>query len=122
MSYAVHAEWDDTGWWVITVPAVPGAVSQCKRLDQVREDAAEIIEIQTGQVVDPGSLDIDWHICGTAGETAAKARAARSQVDELTRSAVRELRRSGFSLRDTGELTGISFQRVQQIEHELKEG
>lgn len=122
MSYAVHAEWDDTGWWVITVPAVPGAISQCKRLDQVRENASEIIEIQTGQVVDPGSLDIDWHISGTAGETAAKARAARSQVDELTRSAVRELRRSGFSLRDTGELTGISFQRVQQIEHELKEG
>ncbi|MGI8815234.1 MAG: hypothetical protein ACR2G2_08115 [Pseudonocardia sp.] len=29
--------------------------------------------------------------------------------------------RWSFSLRDTGELTGISFQRVQQIEHELKE-
>ena len=106
---------------VITVPAVAGAVSQCKRLDQVRDDAAEVIEIQTGESLDPADLEIEWHISGTAGQTAAKARAARSQVDELTRSAVRELRRSGFSLRDTGALTGISFQRVQQIEHELEE-
>lgn len=121
MSYTVHAEWDETGWWVVTVPAVPGAVSQCKRLDQVRVDATEVIEIQTGEELDPTTLTIEWHIHGTAGEAASKARAARSQVDELTRSAVRELRRSGFSLRDTGALTGISFQRAQQIEHELQQ-
>lgn len=122
MTYTVRAEWDDTGWWVITVPAVPGAVSQAKRLDQVRQDAAEVIEIQTGSPVDPAALDIDWHISGTAGEVATKARTARSQLDALTRAAVKELRRSGFSLRDTGTLTGISFQRAQQIEHELREG
>lgn len=122
MTFTVHAEWDDTGWWVVTVPAVPGAITQCKRLDQVRQDAAEIIEIQTGNAVDPAALAIDWHLSGTAGETAARARSARSQLDELTRSAVRELRRSGFSLRDTGTLTGISFQRVQQIERDSREG
>ena len=122
MSYTERAEWDATGWWVVDVPAVPGAISQCKRLDQVRDNAAEVIEIQIGERVDPAELDIDWHICGTAGETAARARAARSQLDDLTRCAVRELRRSGFSLRDTGKLTGISFQRAQQIEKQLKEG
>ena len=122
MSYTVHAEWDDTGWWVVTVPEVPGAVTQSKRLDQVRADAAEVIEIQAGREVDPNELTIDWHISGTAGEVAARARQARSSVDELTRSAVRELRRSGLSLRDTGTLAGISFQRAQQIERELKEG
>ncbi len=122
MSYVVRAVWDETGWWVVTVPSVPGAISQVKRLSQVRDDAAEVIEIQTGVPVDPAELTIDWFIQGTAGEVAAQARQARYQVDRLTRSAVRELRLSGFSLRDTGELTGISFQRVQQIEKELREG
>lgn len=122
MSYTVHAEWDETGWWVVTVTEVPGAITQCKRLDQVRSDAAEVIEIQTGEPVDPADLEIEWHISGTAGEVAAQARAARSQVDSLTRSAVRELRKTGLSLRDTGAVTGISFQRAQQIERELKEG
>lgn len=122
MSYAVHAEWDETGWWIVTVPDVPGAITQVKRLSQVREDAAEVIEIQTGEAVNPAGLKIDWFIHGTAGQVAAQARTAREQVDNLTRTAVRELRSSGFSLRDTGELTGISFQRVQQIEKELQEG
>ena len=122
MSHTVRAEWDDTGWWVVTVPDVPGAITQVKRLDQVREDAAEVIEIQTDAPVDPSALRIDWYIHGTAGEVAARAREAREQVDRLTRTAVRELRDRGFSLRDTGELTGISFQRAQQIEKELKEG
>jgi predicted RNase H-like HicB family nuclease len=122
VSYTVRAEWDETGWWIITVPGVPGAISQVKRLSQVREDAAEVVEIQTGTQVDPTELKVDWFIHGTAGEVAAQARATRDQVDRLTRSAVRELRRSGFSLRDTGELTGISFQGAQQIEKELCEG
>jgi len=118
MKYTVRAEWDDTGCWVVTVPAVPGAISQSTRLDQVRTDAAEVIEIQTGQPVSPKDLDIEWHVSGSAGEVAALARAARTQLDELTRSAVRQLRHVGLSLRDTGALTGISFQRAQQIERE----
>ena len=122
MSYAVHAEWDETGWWVVTVPDVPGAITQVKRLSQVREGAAEVIEIQTGAPVDPAAFKIDWFIHGTAGETAAKARVMRGELDQVTRSAVRELRKSGFSLRDTGELTGISFQRAAQIDKELREG
>lgn len=122
MSYTVHADWDETGCWVITVPKVPGAITQATRLDQVRADAAEVIEIQTGEEVDPSTLQIEWHVSGTAGEVAAQARTARGQLDSLTRSAVRQLRQAGFSLRDTGTLTGVSFQRAQQIEKQLKEG
>jgi predicted RNase H-like HicB family nuclease len=53
----VNAEWDTTGWWIVTVPDVPGAITQCRRLDQVAADAAEVIEIQTGDEVKPGDLD-----------------------------------------------------------------
>lgn len=118
-TFTVRAEWE-RGWWVVTVPDVPGAITQVKRLDQVARDATEVIEIQTGREVQPGELKIEWNIAGRAGEYAQHARNAREQLDEYTRNAVRELRAAGFSLRDTGALTGISFQRVQQIEKELK--
>lgn len=122
MTYRVTAEWDDTGWWVVTVPDVPGAITQTRRLDQVATDAAEIIEIQTGQPVDPATLDIRPCLPGEAGEAAEKARQLRAEadrirdlLDEHTRSAVQLLVERGFPLRDVGALTGITFQRAQQI-------
>lgn len=66
MSYRVIAEWYPTGWWVVTVPDVPGAVTQCRRLDQVAGDAAEVIEIQTGETVDPADLSIEPRLPGEA--------------------------------------------------------
>lgn len=60
MSYLVKAEWDDTGWWVVTVPDVPGAITQVKRLSQIASDAAEVIEIQTGHAVPPDDIKIEY--------------------------------------------------------------
>lgn len=122
MSYRVNAEWDDTGWWVVTVPDVPGAITQCRRLDQVPADAAEVIEIQTGQAVDPAEIDVHPCLPGEAGEAAAEARrlraeaqSLREQAEERTQSAVDLLVQRGFPLRDVGSLTGITFQRAQQL-------
>ncbi len=42
----------------MTVPGVPGAITQTRHLDQVPPDAAEVIEIQTGRPMDPASLTI----------------------------------------------------------------
>lgn len=120
--YIVHAEWDATGWWVATVPAVPGAITQCKRLDQVRTDIAEAIEIQTGLAPDPTSITIEWRVPGEAGNAAERARQLREKAEQITeeasrstRHAVCQLHRAGFSLRDIGTLTGISYQRAQQL-------
>lgn len=122
MSYRVNAEWDSTGWWVVTVPDVPGAITQCRRLDQVPADAAEVIEIQTGDEVKPGDLDVRPTLPGDAGELAAAARllrveaqALKNRSEESTRAAVLLLREQGFPLRDIGALTGITFQRAQQL-------
>lgn len=122
MSYRVNAEWDNTGWWVVTAPEVPGAITQCRRLDQVPSDAAEVIEIQIGEPVDPESLDIHPCLPGEAGEAAAEARqlraeaqAAKERAEQRTRIAVELLHRRGFPLRDIGRLAGITFQRAQQI-------
>lgn len=122
MSYHVNAEWDTTGWWVVTVPDVPGAITQCRRLDQVPDEAAEIIEIQTGEEVKPGDLDVRPSLPGEAGEIAASARLLRAEAQALknraedsTKAAVQALRAQGFPLRDIGALTGITFQRAQQL-------
>lgn len=124
-TYRVHAEWDN-GDWVVTVPDVPGAISQSTRLDLVAADAAEVIEIQTGQAVNPDDLDIYPIVPGEAGEaaaTAARVRAEferlRDESDEQTRHAVAALSGIGFALRDVGRLVGISFQRAQQIRADL---
>ncbi|MGH3874191.1 MAG: type II toxin-antitoxin system HicB family antitoxin [Pseudonocardiaceae bacterium] len=122
MSYTVRAEWDETGWWVVTVPAVPGAITQCRRLDQVPADAAEIIEIQTGKPVDPAEIDIQWWVPGEAGSAAERAATLRQEAEALVaqaaeegRRAVHRLRQAGFSYRDIGGMTGMSYQRAQQI-------
>lgn len=39
-SFTVDVGWDGTGWWIVTVPGVPGAVTQVERL----------VEIQAGLV------------------------------------------------------------------------
>ncbi len=122
MNYQVNAEWDDSGWWVVTVPEVPGAITQTRRLDQVPVDAAEVIEIQTGHPVDPASLTINASLPGEAGDVAAEARSLREQAHRLTeqagertRKAVALLSQKGFTVRDIGTLTGITYQRAQQL-------
>lgn len=122
MSYTVRAEWDETGWWVVTVPAVPGAISQCRRLDQVPADAAEVIEIQTGKPVDSADIDVQWWVPGEAGSAAERAAKLRQEAEALVeqateegRRAVHRLRQVGFSYRDIGGMTGMSYQRAQQI-------
>jgi predicted RNase H-like HicB family nuclease len=56
-TYTVRCEWDSTGWWVVTVPELPGAVSQARRLDQVSGDVAEVVELMTGEK--PGTYVIE---------------------------------------------------------------
>jgi predicted RNase H-like HicB family nuclease len=122
VSYRVIAEWYPTGWWVVTVPDVPGAVTQCRRLDQVAGDAAEVIEIQTGETVDPADLSIEPRLPGEAGRVADEARRLRQEADELRRrteertlAAAQLLKAQGFTVRDIGQLSGVSFHRVQQL-------
>lgn len=120
-TYTVNVEWDETGWWVVTVVGVPGAVTQVKRLDQVPADAAEVIEIQTGQP--PEDITIEYTLPDLLADDARRARELRAEADRLGTAAaevaaqtVRKLRRTGLSQRDTGVLVGLSHQRVQQIE------
>jgi predicted RNase H-like HicB family nuclease len=126
-TYRVECEWDDTGWWVVTVPEVSGAVTQSKRLDKVPDDVGEVLELLTGRKPDSYELDIHTVVPGKAGELAARAFELRTEVEKLsssvattTSTAVVTLSQSGFSMRDIGQLVGVSHQRVDQILKESK--
>ena len=128
MTYRVNAEWDGAGWWVVTVPNVPGAITQSRRLEQVPADAAEVISIQAGLEVDPRTLEVVPIVQDDGDDlTPAEVRRLRSEAERLTATAldrtatlVIKLHRRGFALRDIGSLAGISYQRAQQIVKEQK--
>jgi predicted RNase H-like HicB family nuclease len=122
MTYKVHCEWDETGWWVVTVLDVPGAISQSRRLDQVPNDIAEAIELMTGEPVGSEQVELTWTVPGDLGAVAERARGLREDADrraasatKATQAAARALRREGFSYRDIGTMTGVSYQRAHQL-------
>lgn len=121
-TYTVRAEWDTTGWWVVTVPDLPGAITQSRRLDQVSDDVAEVIELMTGET--PGSYEIDlqWSApvdadakAHTARDLRAEAERAAERAAAATKQAVEALSAEGFTYRDIGTMTGVSYQRAQQL-------
>ncbi|WBB77294.1 helix-turn-helix domain-containing protein [Micromonospora sp. WMMD882] len=110
-------------WWAITVPELKGVFSQARRLDQVESMAREAIGLMLE--VAPDSFDVE--IKPVLPDQVVRAREARvalrqaeRSAEETTRYAAVELIRAGYTVRDIGELLGISPQRVSQITQAAK--
>ncbi len=122
-TYTVVAERAD-GWWAIRVPDVRGAHSQARRLEQVPEIARDAIAAVLD--VDAGSFELRLEpqlglAAATSLASLADARRAaeeaQTRLRQVAADAAAELLASGLSMRDAGELLGISHQRVAQIAH-----
>ncbi|CDZ87302.1 hypothetical protein QM787_20175 [Rhodococcus ruber] len=109
----------DDGWWSVHVPEVD-RTTQARHLREVKEMAADLVHIMTGSPVDEIEIEIElpedlaaavreFHAAQHAAEE-ARARAASAQV-----AAARALQARGATLRDIGEVLGVSFQRVHQL-------
>lgn len=127
-SYAARCVWDETGWWVVTMPELSGAVTQSRRLGQVPRDIAEVVRLLTGELPEDYELDVEALFPGPAGQEAARATALRAESDRLSHeakdvaaSAVSALRAAGLTYRDIGTLVGVSHQRAQQLIEERSE-
>ncbi len=122
-TYVVRCEWDDTGWWVVTVPEVPGAVTQSRRLDHVARDLAEVLSLLTGEAPGAYELAVETHLPGSVDVDTERARALRREADnavamaqEATGQAASRLHETTrLTYRDIGALLGISHQRAQQL-------
>jgi predicted RNase H-like HicB family nuclease len=120
-AYTARAERDEGGWWVVTVPELPGVFTQARRLDRVDELARDAIalwlEVPTQGIdvaVEASVPDLDEEIAETTR--------ARRQVEQLrdeagrrSRHLARELAARGLTVRDIGQVLGVSYQRASQL-------
>jgi DNA-directed RNA polymerase specialized sigma24 family protein len=115
----VHREGN---YWVAEVLGVRGGATETRRLANLD---AEVTDLLSGLLdLDPDQIRLRRHLHLTPGamkmlEAYAEARIeleeARQRYDRVQRDAVHELRAADLSLRDSAELLGVSFQRVQQL-------
>jgi hypothetical protein len=110
-------------WWAVTIPQLPGAFSQCKRLDQVQAMAREVIALMLDcDPADVGDVEVDVHLPDQLTDDLAALRRSERLADDARqaaahaqRRAAEQLRTAGLSVRDIGRLLGVSHQRVSQI-------
>jgi predicted RNase H-like HicB family nuclease len=116
-----------SGWWVAQVKEEPAAITQGRTLGEARRRIREALAVVLDDELAAEQAVLVDHVKLPAAVRRAlgRARAARRRLDRETRAAQlttalaveRLVRQEGLSVRDAGELLGISHQRVQQLVH-----
>lgn len=123
--YTVKYERDESGWWVAQVAEVPAAITQGRSLAEARRRVREALAV---------ALDDDLaaraavlrdlvRLPATAKRLTASARSERARASVVAaraekatwRAALQLTKGCGLSVRDAGEVLGLSHQRVQQL-------
>jgi predicted RNase H-like HicB family nuclease len=130
--YTVQFDKDaDSGWWVVTVPEIPGCLTQGRSLAEgrrrIRKALALFIDEKLAATVD---LVDDVRLPKSTGAVVKQAATVRAQLDELQAEAIKAtsaaakllVRKSGLSVRDAADLLGVSHQRIQQLAGASKQG
>ena len=119
--YTAIAERSD-GWWAVTIEALPGVFTQARRLDQVADLAADAIGLWLEKDPKTIAVTVETRLPEDLQRAVDIARAAREAAERAsihaatsTTSAVASLSTSGLSMRDTGIIIGVSYQRVGQL-------
>jgi predicted RNase H-like HicB family nuclease len=120
--YTVRYEKDETGWWVATVKEVRGCHTQGRTIEQARRrirealglfvDHAENAELIDDVVLPANARTLLKRVLSTrkrAEEEAIKLQNTTAEAAEVLTKDV------GVSVRDAGELLGLSHQRVHQL-------
>jgi len=124
--YTVKYERDEeSGWWVAQVKEVPAAITQGRTIARRRIREALALALDDDEAAEKAKLVDEVKLPADARRALARARAARRRLEVETEKAqtstavaVRKLiKKLGLSVRDAGELLGISHQRVQQLVH-----
>lgn len=113
-------------WWHVYVPEV-GQVTQGRTLaeaDEMARDLICLVEEDRGVHLEPDAIELHRKVnlpdgvvahLQHADELREQARQTQQAAVGEQSAAVRELRKSGVSLRDAGAALGLSHQRVSQL-------
>jgi predicted RNase H-like HicB family nuclease len=119
-TYTVRYERDETGWWVASIKEVRGCHTQARSIAQARQRIREALGLFVASPEKVSLVDqvqLPKELRGAIRRlVSAKKRAevAQELAARAAREAARELTRL-LTVRDAGELLGISHQRVQQL-------
>jgi len=127
-SYTVRYERDEAGWWVAQVKETPAAITQGRTIAEARRRIREALALvlDNDAAARRATLIDDVRLPADARRALEQAFSFRAPVateskkaQESTAKAVRTLLKSmHLSVRDAGDLIGISPQRVHQLAHE----
>src|SRR5579884_449757 len=108
-------------WWAIEVPEIRGVFSQARRLDQVERTVRDVIA--TLLEIPPDAFDVaveaslPEHLeaeVARARELRREAEIRQRQASEAIRQAAGDLIGAGLTVRDAGQVLGVSYQRAAQ--------
>ena len=112
----------DGKFWHFRTRDLERVFGQTRRLDQVETAFREVVSLVHGVPRDAFDAQIRTELGGELAAIVDAACAERSEAarrmaraQELTEQAVDRLLEAGLSMRDTGDLVGVSFQRVAQL-------
>ncbi|HYY32501.1 MAG TPA: type II toxin-antitoxin system HicB family antitoxin [Gaiellaceae bacterium] len=120
--YEVRFERDESGAWLARVPAIRGCHTYGRTLEQARRRIREALclwveDVDEAELIEQVQLPAPLRQALRRSESArARAESERRNAQDVTAASALELvREHGLSLRDAGELLGLSHQRVQQL-------
>lgn len=118
--YQATAERDGR-FWLLKVPALRGVRAQVRRLEEAEEAIREAIALWLE--VEPAEIDVQVNaVLGDVDMLVDQTREVRARAEELsalaadlTQQAAAALISNGLTVRDAGDILGISHQRIAQL-------
>ncbi len=120
--YTVKYARDEEGWWVASVRGIVGCHTQGRTIEQSRKRIREALELFIDDVDKVKLVDeivLPAHAKTLINNVQANRKRAQEEADKLQKTAAEAARvltqDVGVSIRDAGEILGLSHQRVHQL-------